>query len=97
MYTVKSLDVYVRLATAVMWHVWGKRKGGYRILVRKPEEKRQFGRPGRRWEDNIKTGLQEIAWWHGLDYLAQDSVRWVIVNMATNFWVPPNAGNFLTS
>jgi hypothetical protein len=73
-----------------MCHVWGKRKGGYRILVRKPEEKRQFGRPGRRGEDNIKTGLQEIAW--GMDWII-----WVIVNMAMNLSVPPNAGNFLTS
>ena len=31
-----------------------KRRGGYRILVGKPEGKRPLGRPRRRWEDNIK-------------------------------------------
>jgi len=29
----------------------------YRVLVRKPEGKRQLGRPRRRWEDNIKMVL----------------------------------------
>jgi hypothetical protein len=39
-----------------MQHVWG-RGGAYRVLVGKPEGKRQFGRPRRRWEDNIKMDL----------------------------------------
>jgi hypothetical protein len=29
-----------------------------RVLVRKPEGKRQLERPRRRWEDNIKMELQ---------------------------------------
>jgi hypothetical protein len=33
----------------------GRRRGIYRILVRKPEEKRPMGRPRRRWENNINT------------------------------------------
>ena len=33
-----------------MWHVWGDRKGAYRVLVVKPEGKRPLGRPGRKWE-----------------------------------------------
>jgi len=28
----------------------------------KLEGKRQLGRPRRRWEDNIKTDLQEVGW-----------------------------------
>jgi hypothetical protein len=32
------------------------------ILVVKPEGKRQFGRPTRRWEDNIRKDLSEIDW-----------------------------------
>ena len=32
-----------------------------RVLVGKPEEKRQLGRPRRRWEDNIKMDLQEVG------------------------------------
>jgi hypothetical protein len=31
----------------------------YKILVRKPEGKRPFGRPKCRWKSNIKTGLKE--------------------------------------
>jgi hypothetical protein len=31
----------------------GKRRGAYRILVGKSEGKRPFGRPRRRWDDNI--------------------------------------------
>ena len=33
----------------------------------KPEGKRPFGRPRRRWEDNIKSDLQEVGWGDGLD------------------------------
>jgi hypothetical protein len=45
------------------------------ILVGRPEGRRPLGRPRRRWEDNIKMDLREIAfgdvdWIH----LAQDSV-----------------------
>jgi len=32
----------------------GERRGEYRFLMGKPEGKRPPGRPGRRWEDNIK-------------------------------------------
>ena len=39
----------------------------YRVLVGKPEGKRPLGRQRSRWEDNIKTNLQELKWGHGLD------------------------------
>jgi len=29
---------------------------------RRPEGKRQLGRPRHRWEDNIRMGLGEIGW-----------------------------------
>ena len=45
----------------------GERKIVYRVLVGKPEGKRPLGRPRSRWEDNIKTNLQELEWGHGLD------------------------------
>jgi hypothetical protein len=32
----------------------GEGRGMYRVLVEKREGKRPFGRPRRRWEDNIK-------------------------------------------
>jgi hypothetical protein len=45
----------------------GEKRGGYRILVGRPEGRRPLGRPRRRWEDNIKMGLEEVGWGHGLD------------------------------
>ena len=39
----------------------GERRGVYRVLVGKLEEKRPFGRPRRIWEDNIKMDLQEVG------------------------------------
>jgi len=44
---------------------YGERRGAYRILVRKPEEKIPLGRPRRRWKENIKIDLQEVGWRHG--------------------------------
>jgi hypothetical protein len=46
----------------------GKRRGAYRALVGKPEGRSLFGRPRRRWEDNIKMDFREIGWGgHGLN------------------------------
>jgi hypothetical protein len=42
-----------------MQHVWGRY--AYRVLLRKPEGKRPLGRPRRKWEDNTKNDLQEVA------------------------------------
>jgi hypothetical protein len=36
----------------------GESRGAYRFLVGKSEERRPLGRPGHRWEDNIKMGLK---------------------------------------
>jgi len=41
--------------------MYGERRGVYRVLVEKPEGKRQLGRPRRRWEDNIKIDFQEMG------------------------------------
>jgi len=38
----------------------GKRMGAYRILVGKPDAKRQLGRYRCVWEDNIKIDLKEL-------------------------------------
>ena len=40
----------------------GARIGAYRVLVEKPEGKRQFARPRSRWEYNIKMDIQEVGW-----------------------------------
>jgi hypothetical protein len=44
----------------------GNRKGSYGVLVGRPEGKRPLGRPGMRWEDNIKW-LFKTDGGHGLD------------------------------
>jgi hypothetical protein len=43
----------------------------YRVLVGKPEGKRQLGRPRRRWNDGIRMDLVEIGWgvWSGFNWL----------------------------
>ena len=67
-----------------------ERRGVYRVLVGKPEGKRQLGRPGCRCEDNIKMDLQEVGrdcgdWME----LAQDrDSRRALVSTVMNFGVP---------
>jgi len=39
----------------------GEERGVYRVLVGKPEGKRLMWRPRRRWVDNIRIDLQEVA------------------------------------
>jgi len=57
--------------------------------VGKHEGKTTLGRPKSRWEDNIKTDLQEVKWgvmdWI---YLAQDRDKWrSLVNAVMNYRV----------
>jgi hypothetical protein len=47
----------------------GKRGDACRFFVEKPEGKRPLGRPRRRWEDNMKMGLQELGCGMGMDGL----------------------------
>ena len=57
----------------------------YRVLVGKPEGRRPLGRPRRRWEDNIKTDLQEVDWIE----LALDRDSWrALVYAVMNLRVP---------
>ena len=55
-----------------------------------PEGKRPLGKPRRRWEDNIKMGLQKVGF-GGVDCieLVQDRGRWrAVVNTVMNLRVP---------
>jgi hypothetical protein len=62
----------------------------YWVLVGETEGKKSLGRPGRRWEDNIKMGLQEMGC-ERMDWidLSQDRDRLrALVNAVMNFRVP---------
>jgi hypothetical protein len=67
-----------------------EKRGVYRILLGKPEGKRPLERLRHRWEDNIKTDLQELGLGDmvGLD-LVQDKCSWrAFVNAVMNLRVP---------
>jgi len=68
-------------------HTGGKHKGH-----------RSLGRPGPKWEDNIKMDFKQMGW-EGIQQisLAQDRHKWhAVVNMVMNTCVPKNVENFLT-
>jgi hypothetical protein len=68
----------------------GAKRNAYRILVGKPEVKRQPGRPRRRWVKNIKMGLRETGW-DGEDWIdrVQNRDQWrALVNTVMNLRVP---------
>jgi len=61
------------------------------FLVEKPEGRRALGRPRCRWEDNIKTDLQEVGWGEGMDWidLVQNKDKWqALANVVMNPHVP---------
>ena len=72
----------------------GEGRGVHRVLIGKPEGKRPFGRPRRRWEYNIKMDLQEVGgscgeWME----LAQGRDRWrALVGTVRNLRVPKIRG-----
>jgi hypothetical protein len=68
----------------------GEGRGVYRVLVGKPDGKRELEKLRCRWEDNIKVDLQEDRC-GGMDWigLTQDGDRWrAPVNSVMNFPVP---------
>jgi len=68
----------------------GEKTGVYIVLVGKPGGTRPHGRTRRRWEDNIKTDLQEVGC-GGMDCieLAEGGDRWrALVNAVMNLRVP---------
>ena len=65
-------------------------RSAFKILTGKPTGKRPLGRPGRRWEDNIRMDLEEIGINAGnWVYSAQDRDYWrALVNATLNLRVP---------
>jgi hypothetical protein len=68
----------------------GKKRNAYRLLVGKPEGRRQLRTPRCRWLDNIRMDLVEVGYgdvdWIGL---VQDKHRWrALVNSLLNLRVP---------
>ena len=55
----------------------GERKCAYRILVGKPEGKRQLARSSRKCLDNIKMDFQEVGCW---------SEDWIELDQGRNSW-----------
>jgi hypothetical protein len=50
-----------------MWHVRWRERGTYRVLMGKPEENRQLGRPRHSWKDNTQMDEQETGSGRDLD------------------------------
>jgi hypothetical protein len=46
----------------------GVKRSAYRVNLGKTAGKRRLGKPRRRWEDNVKTDLEETGW---------ESIGWV--------------------
>jgi len=73
------------------WHVARMEEGRcvHRVLMGKPEGKRQLGRPKRRWEDNIKMDRQEVGGGGDWMELAKNRDSWrALVNTVMNFRLP---------
>ena len=67
-----------------------ERRGVYRVLVGKPEEKRPLRRHRRRWEDNIMMDFQEVRC-EGMDWIELDQYRgrWqALVNAVMKLRIP---------
>jgi hypothetical protein len=89
-----SQNVRVIKSRRMRWagHVerMGEGRSVYRVLVERPDGKRSLGRRRRRWEGNIKMGLNVIGT-DGANWirLAQDRVQWRgFVSTVMNLRVP---------
>jgi hypothetical protein len=65
----------------------GEVRDAYKILVRKPQGKRQLGKIRNRWEANVKINLKEIRFGRvGCIRVARKRDRWqAAVSTALNF------------
>jgi hypothetical protein len=77
----------------------GERKGVFRVLVGRPEGNRPLGKPRRRWDDNIKMGLEEVVcgdmdW---IELAEAGKSRRVFVSAMMELPVPYNVGNVFSN
>jgi hypothetical protein len=75
----------------------GEGKGAYRNSEGESEGKRPFGRPRRRWEDNIKMEIQEVGC-GGMGWIELDKDRnsWrALLNAVIKFWGSIKCEEFL--
>jgi hypothetical protein len=85
-----------------MWHQWettvltGDRKIVDSVLVGRPKEERQLGRPRYTWKDNIKKDLQEVECNNmGCNDLTHDrGRRQAVVRAVLNIRVPASQEGF---
>jgi hypothetical protein len=63
----------------------GERRGAYRVLVVRREERRTLGRPRHIWEHNIKTNLKKAGWVCGL--IENRDKLYAFVNVVMNLRV----------
>jgi hypothetical protein len=63
----------------------GEEREVYKVLVGKPEGKRPFGRPRRRWEDGMRMDLRGIGL-GCVDWIRQAQDR-AVVSAVMNFQV----------
>jgi hypothetical protein len=77
----------------------GLKLNSYRVLVGKPELRRQIGRPKLGLEDNIKIVFREIEWGDmALSHVAQDKDQWrALVKTVINLRVPNKYWEFSNS
>jgi hypothetical protein len=61
----------------------GEKRNAYRILLEKPEVKRQLGRSRRRWVDNNKMDL--IRW----DIMDRIDLAWLRIGSSGELWRTP--------
>ena len=65
-------------------------RSAFKILTGKPTGKRPLGRPRRRWEDNIRMGLEEIGISAGnwVDSAQDTNYLRALVNAALTLSIP---------
>jgi hypothetical protein len=55
----------------------GEERNMYMVLVENPEEKRQLGRPKRRWKDGMRMDLREIG---------RGDLQWTLLAQEWHAW-----------